>query len=563
MAAHPLERDWMVVAPWWRWTDPAGVPPGQAVRPDPLQGRLSLPVFQKYDSPKLVNDFIANPQHCLQFNGDDLVQRVVDLPPPHRSPSGKWLRMGAEQRADGSVQDQTTAVDAYNTRKIFLSSHKRHYLVVCQVNCDGPGFPKAAPEKVCETGFVVRRRTTTAPSIDPSEIEPVLKKLAATRLRIARVNQLSQIETRALAAATGAGGVASSAKLDSLLQARASLQAVLADDKARFDAWAARVGLGWQLQGWFPQAGAGDKIGGWAPVEESPLEPGTESSFPLYPLKPDPNDPNHSGQGGTVFFGLLPTLTHDTDASGRPRLDADETYEVRCWVKRHKVPHDRDQPCTCPDGYFWSRPSEPFKLASHFDLTGTAHQPVTIQMPNLADLAAQARPAFGAGFAKPKGSLMFSVDGDGKPQKQGSGRSTLPEICFIPIPLITIVATFVLELFLPIVMLLFQLWWMLALRFCIPPQFSVSAGIKAELGASGSFGVNASGSVSASVDAQVGADMLAAFGPDAGAALNATYAPVALANMEVATNAADGSMPGVAVPRLDAGLAWEPEVRLA
>lgn len=551
----------MVVAPWWRWTDPASIPPGQPITPDPQKGRLSLPVLQMYDSPQLVNDFLANPQRCMRFGDDDLVHRVNDLATPHTGAHGKLLRIGASFKPGGGVSDRNYVVDESKTRKVFLATHKRFYLVVCQVNCDGPGFPKVAPEKICAAGFVVRRRTTTAPSCDPAEIKPVLRKLAATRMRIERVNQLTEIEARALAAATGASETARSAKLDTLLHTRASLQALLADDKARFDAWAVRVGMAWQLQGWFPLAGGADKVGCWSPVDEAPAEPGTESSFPLYALKPGAGDPAHAGHGGTIFFGMLPTMSHDCDPAGTPRLDSGEYYEVRCWVKRHLVAHDNDQPCRCPDGYFWSRPSEPFKLASHFDLTGTAHQPVVIQLPDLNELAAQAAPAFGAGFAKPPGSLTFAVGSDNQPKSPG--RSSKFEICFIPIPLITIVATFVLELFLPIVMLLFQLWWMLALRFCIPPQFSVDAGIKAELGVKGSFGVTASGSISASVDAAVAADMSADFGADVAAGLSAGFEPVALANMEIATNASDGSMPGVKSPVLEARIEFEPEVILA
>jgi hypothetical protein len=59
--SHPPERDWMIVAPWWQWTDPEAVPPGHPVTPRPLDGRLSRPIFQKYDSPGMVNDFIKDP----------------------------------------------------------------------------------------------------------------------------------------------------------------------------------------------------------------------------------------------------------------------------------------------------------------------------------------------------------------------------------------------------------------------------------------------------------------------------------------------------------------------
>ena len=66
----------MIVAPWWQWTDPETQPPGKPVDPRPLDGRLSRPIFQKYDSPDLVNEFLKDPQHCLKFIDDDLVHSL-------------------------------------------------------------------------------------------------------------------------------------------------------------------------------------------------------------------------------------------------------------------------------------------------------------------------------------------------------------------------------------------------------------------------------------------------------------------------------------------------------
>jgi hypothetical protein len=101
-------------------------------------------------------------------------------------------------------------------------------------------------------------------------------------------------------------------------------------------------------------------------------------------------------------------------------------------------------------------------------------------MPDLKALAAQAASmpvGAGAGvkFVTPKDSMLqFSVDGDGKAQSRGLGG---PAICGFAIPLITIVATFVLRLFLPIVVFLFGLWWMLRLRFCIPPVLQADTSL--------------------------------------------------------------------------------------
>jgi len=73
--------------------------------------------------------------------------------------------------------------------------------------------------------------------------------------------------------------------------------------------------------------------------------------------------------------------------------------------------------------------------------------------------------------------MNFQID-DGKASGGGIGGF---QICFFSIPLITIIAMFVLQLFLPIVVFLFGLFFLLALKFCIPPSLSASAGLTAKL----------------------------------------------------------------------------------
>jgi len=533
---HPPERDWMIVAPWWQWTDPASVPPGTRVVPDPIAGRLSRPVIQKYDSPKLVNDFIKDPQRCLKFVDDDLVHSVQDRPGPSESLAHRLFRLGA--RRDGaSIIDKQYLPDGTDTRKIFLNTHKRFYLVVCSIHCDAPGFPKVGREKICQAGLVVRRRAIKTPADCVTEIRPTIKALASTRAQLGRVNQLTELEAVAVGATSGASGGAtfSSAKLESLVKTRASLQALLTQERARFEDWVTKYKVVPELHGWFPSPGGFDKVGCWGKVQEMPQELGLESTSPLYPLIASDNDPWHAGQFGTIYFGLLPTSSHECNEQGVSRFDDQEFYEVRCWVTRHKVPHDADQPCPCPDGMFWSLPTRPYKLASHFDLTGTSNQPVTIQLPDLNELAAQAKPSLGVGFAKPPGSLMVTGDSSGKPISQGqSGKF---EICFFPIPLITIVATFVFQLFLPIIMLLFQLWWMLALKLCIPPEISIAGGITAEIGVSGQIGIDASLSVDATIETHieglVNTRLTTEIGAPGAATLLAHYSPIAVANAEI------------------------------
>ncbi len=235
--------------------------------------------------------------------------------------------------------------------------------------------------------------------------------------------------------------------------------------------------------------------------------------------------------------------TGETDSQGHARFDDQQYYEVTCFAERHLTPHDRGSACKCPDALFWSLPSAPYRLASHFDVVGTGKRPVTVQMPDIDALAAQATPAFGVAFAKPKGSLMVTGDSKGKMGK--TGRSKLPEICSFSIPLITIVASFVFELFLPVVMLAFGLWFMLKLKFCILPEIEVAAGVTAEIALDASLAVEASlsASVNASIDANFGAGSDHE-SPETGAALKAQFSPMATANMEVSiVAAANGNGP--------------------
>src|SRR5262249_15788804 len=66
----------------------------------------------------------------------------------------------------------------------------------------------------------------------------------------------------------------------------------------------------------------------------------------------------------------------------------------------------------------------------------------------------------------------------GKPDKSAAGGEA---ICSFSIPLITIIALFVLNLFLPIVVFIFQLWFLLVFRFCIPPQLKIAMDVDAAL----------------------------------------------------------------------------------
>jgi hypothetical protein len=131
---------------------------------------------------------------------------------------------------------------------------------------------------------------------------------------------------------------------------------------------------------------------------------------------------------------------------------------------------------------------------------------VTVQLPDLRDMAADPRPRPGATFSAPPGSLTFGVADQ---KATNPGRSGGFQICTLPIPLITIIAMFVLQLFLPVVVFLFGLFWMLLLKFCIPPDIDIGGGLTAELAATpGGIALDASGRIDVALTTDAAEDAI-------------------------------------------------------
>lgn len=490
-------HEWKLVAPWYRWQrqfDADGSKPWQ-----------TRPVFQKFDQNDYVKVFTADPQRSLKFlSVDDTVfntslKDVAPLagvfPPPDR-----FTKLYAPKNADGSApQPKEARMVPTGIRKLYLPTHKRFYLVVCELHCYVAGFPTVTRDQVCQSGFVVRRRVMSIPAANQKK---ALKDLGKIQGHLNNVNadiaywmetapatgrkakQRAADIKKAKANGTFAG------KLKDLEFQRAFEESKLAD-------WKKQYGVITKLEGWIPtffdQPGASEKqplenVGSWQTVEETPQPlkgeafPKDEASFPLFALFPDPNIPKHSGKGRNIYFGPVPASSFDTDQSGKARFDSDVTYEIRCFVRRHKAGCPRlDKVPDCHGPIIWSEPTEVYKLAPATDLLGTSNRPITIKMPDFSELAAQAAALPANKLApvrveKPQ-SMNFQID-DGKASGGGIGGF---QICFFSIPLITIIAMFVLQLFLPIVVFLFGLFFLLALKFCIPPSLSASAGLTAKL----------------------------------------------------------------------------------
>jgi hypothetical protein len=467
---HP----WLLVGPWYRWQRPG----------DPGAGRLSAPVLEKFASADFVNEFLGEPQRSLVY--------------------------GAEDRVAGSA-----------TRKVFLPSHGRFYLVVCELHCDVAGFPSTSREQVCEAGFVVRRRTYRVGAQVRREVAKLLRVLSASETE---AKDLGALARKLAPAAPGT-------EIDQVsfpAQAKAAARAEAARSGLQGLEAAGRIRQ--VLEGWVPSEFQG--VGAWAEVGAEPQDLAGEAVFPLYPLIPDPKVKDHSARGRSLWFGVLPATSSDLDANASPRFDDRSLYEVRCFVRRHRPECPRRPGRNdCKGELVWSRPTDPYRLAPHFDLAGTSNRPVTVQLPDLVDLKAQAEalaPGRGVGVrmvSPPRSFLSFGVSSAGAPQGARVGGAA---ICSFSIPLITLVATFVLRLFLPVVVFLFQLWFLLKLRFCIPPTFAMDAGLVADLdlALAGGVGIDAAleARVDAALSANLGAHVAAGLKADLGAAERARTA---------------------------------------
>ncbi|HKP86444.1 MAG TPA: hypothetical protein VJZ26_10120 [Blastocatellia bacterium] len=536
-------HQWKLVGPWYRWQRP-GVASA---------GRASRPVFQKYDGPGFVAEFMKDPQRSLKFTVQDFAHKVGPLPP--LVPASY---KGKPRRLSESGYFPTT------TRKLFLDTHKRFYLVVCELHCEMPGLPSVNRDEVCEAGFVIRRRVIanlTRQSL--AEAEPIFNRLQASKLaalKLAEEDPEGHLNLMKKVLAPQGELMLANAISESLEKSHALSIFQVEEERAKLKEWADKNKIALRLKGWEQIR---DGIGEWADVEETPDQI-TEQTFRLYPLIPDPRDGKHSGKGRTIYFGTVPTGSGDTDEFGKARFDDVTQYEIRCFVRRHKAGcPKRSQKPDCHGELTWSAPTEVYQLASHFDLVGTSNRPVSMQLPDLKALEAQAAalpPNQLAPFrmvSPPDSNLEITAN----EKAETSNPHTSSQICSFSIPLITIVATFVFKLFLPVVTLLFGLFFLLKLKFCIPPSIELEAGIAAELNATLQLGldvsVDAKLEIGTNIGNEVDAKLKLGFGPEMTAGLSGEFGPRAIATM---TNDVYQSGKEQNAPSLIANLEYEAHV---
>ena len=440
-AADGRGHDWRLVAPWYRWERLDGLEPER-------KSGANRPAFHKFASTEFVTDYLSDPQRSVLFDPDlDVAQDLVKVGPSSGSklPSlFSWTREPSERR------------------KFFLPAHQRFYVVSIGLHCDRPGFPKVDPAKVAEVGFVIRREHVEADDEIKTEAVKKVQNIAIARAK-------ARTEFRLTTAKHKAQGLhpfraPDRDRVQSAAVALLKAHQQVAKAKQEFNSWVVESGLETTTEGWVA-TGEGS-FGYWVPVDDQPADV-VERTYPMRLLTPDPDDPAHAALDGTIYWAAIPTASDEITLDGTARFDDKRRYRIQVYAR-----YERNG---CPGELVWSDPSEPFHLASFYDPDGCSLRPIDIQLPDFRQLeATNARPS--VKMSSPPASAPHALASGEELANQGS------EICFWFIPLITIIAMFVLNIFLPIVVFIFQLWWMLKLKFCIPPSADVDFDLEAGIG---------------------------------------------------------------------------------
>jgi hypothetical protein len=414
------------------------------------------PTLQKYGSSEFVAQLLADPRDSLQFLAEDRWSYPVPI---------------ILNKAHGRERFATYKLHTTKLRKLFQPTHDRYYAVVVEVFCDEPGWPRAGGHDELEVGFVMRRRQTTLKG-DPKEIQRAARKLLV---------ESSCASFNVRPSATFADSV-------DLYYAEQAWQEQFKEDNAGL---LAAVQAEHQTQAWMINATGGV----WRDLEADPLagEPvRREEEFLMWRLPPEASGCEEASSR-SLWFGVVPTFSAEhwigppvakTPKKDKPveylrpvlaKLDDHEIYELLCFV-RQPPPAGRED---CPAKIWWSKPTRPFRLAAPFDPDGTKNHSVTITTPDLRRLAARAGEKLGPGggariVTPPRSGLPPPPFGDlGKSSGLSVGAGGT--VCFFAFELFFLVALFLFLLFLPIIVFMFQLWWMLALKFCLPPSISFQA----------------------------------------------------------------------------------------
>jgi hypothetical protein len=150
--------------------------------------------------------------------------------------------------------------------------------------------------------------------------------------------------------------------------------------------------------------------------------------------------------------------------------DPNRLYRLRIFVRL------KGETSNCPTQLVWSSYSDMFRIAAWYETGDRTHPPVPLPDPR-SDAVRKAKP--NCSFQVP-GSLMAAMQGSSLSGLSsgsaggGGGGMSLGWICGFNIPLITICAFFVLNIFLMLLNIVF--FWLPFIKICIPFPMPASAG---------------------------------------------------------------------------------------
>lgn len=177
----------------------------------------------------------------------------------------------------------------------------------------------------------------------------------------------------------------------------------------------------------------------------------------------------------TFSADLAQRFTNEALRITRARFEAARTANALPTIARFDTPGTRyrlrafvrvKQPGACPPRLVWAAPSAPYTLAPWFD-PGDA-KPALIALPSLADFK-KLKP--NVSFAVPPSLQAFLQGNDAEKVLKGDGGKGGPAlsvqwICSFSLPIITLCAFIVLNIFLSLFNLIFG--WMAFIKICLP-----------------------------------------------------------------------------------------------
>jgi hypothetical protein len=169
------------------------------------------------------------------------------------------------------------------------------------------------------------------------------------------------------------------------------------------------------------------------------------------------------GDQAALIAALLKRAQHSSKKQLAPQgrfQDSTRLYRLRVFFRiKGETPN-------CPAELVWSHYSKPFKIAAWFDSSVRPHPPIQLPDPT-SDFLSKAKP--NCSFHVP-GNLMSALQGTSMSGLMngagGGGGLSLDWICGFNIPLITICAFFVLNIFLMLLNIVF--FWLPFIKICIP-----------------------------------------------------------------------------------------------